>query len=659
MEYAKIKEIEIKNFRQFIHEVIKLQYSPGKNITIITGRNGYGKSNIFNAITWCFFEIEEHLSSESEGLRKCPNYVLYNLTPGKTVETEVKILIETNEGEINISRTMNTHKNMDGTVREEGPNLSIQQRPAMKRNWISNPYPDTVISHIISRDMRKFFFIDGEQLRQLFEETNRKELIKKSIFDLSQITLLQKTIDHLGIFKSTLRKGVKSPAGDDLRLCDQAIGDSNHYIERKKGELQKLYDDKSEAQANKNKLDVQLKDFNVEDIKAYAQKREDLEENIKSIESRISEEEDEYLAYLFGVDSGIIARKAIIKTKKILDGLESKGELPPKIQYVFVKELLKNGKCICGLDLKQAKNIKNREKIENLLKDVQISQVAQKATELKYQLGALLKDSDEFEEVYNKMTSKINELNKIYIEKQEELKAINTKIGNYPIEKIKKISEMRQQYTETILDCRGQIAAVNSKLKDAESKVKGLERQYRAFLGKEELYKDVLKDMNICDKGIEVLTGIKNKLMVEIKKEVEESTKKYFSGLITEKNFSKLYITNDYQIRIPVDDRNAVENLSAAETLCLGYSFMSALRKGSRFDAPIVIDTPLAKIDPEYRENVVNWFKKSLPDAQILLLVTKAEYTEAVASTFKSAVNNEYIIVYDGNKEISEIKNAN
>ena len=91
MEYAKIKEIEIKNFRQFIHEVIKLQYSPGKNITIITGRNGYGKSNIFNAITWCFFEIEEHLSSESEGLRKCPNYVLYNLTPGKTVETEVKI----------------------------------------------------------------------------------------------------------------------------------------------------------------------------------------------------------------------------------------------------------------------------------------------------------------------------------------------------------------------------------------------------------------------------------------------------------------------------------------------------------------------------------------------------------------------------------------
>jgi len=210
MEYAKIKEIEIKNFRQFIHEVIKLQYSPGKNITIITGRNGYGKSNIFNAITWCFFEIEEHLSSESEGLRKCPNYVLYNLTPGKTVETEVKILIETNEGEINISRTMNTHKNMDGTVREEGPNLSIQQRPAMKRNWISNPYPDTVISHIISRDMRKFFFIDGEQLRQLFEETNRKELIKKSIFDLSQITLLQKTIDHLGIFKSTLRKGVKS-----------------------------------------------------------------------------------------------------------------------------------------------------------------------------------------------------------------------------------------------------------------------------------------------------------------------------------------------------------------------------------------------------------------------------------------------------------------
>ena len=64
MKFA-ISSIEMTNYRQY-KGTQKLQFTSdkSKNVAIIYGRNGSGKSNVLNAITWCLYGKEIHKKYE-------------------------------------------------------------------------------------------------------------------------------------------------------------------------------------------------------------------------------------------------------------------------------------------------------------------------------------------------------------------------------------------------------------------------------------------------------------------------------------------------------------------------------------------------------------------------------------------------------------------
>jgi len=53
----KIEALMIKNFRQFLGEVsIEFSTDEVRNVTVIHGANGAGKTSLLNAFKWCFYE---------------------------------------------------------------------------------------------------------------------------------------------------------------------------------------------------------------------------------------------------------------------------------------------------------------------------------------------------------------------------------------------------------------------------------------------------------------------------------------------------------------------------------------------------------------------------------------------------------------------------
>ncbi len=65
----KISKIELDNFRQYYGKVeFEFDTDSKKNIVVIVGVNGAGKSNLYNAITWCLYGIEEHSKHRVRGL---------------------------------------------------------------------------------------------------------------------------------------------------------------------------------------------------------------------------------------------------------------------------------------------------------------------------------------------------------------------------------------------------------------------------------------------------------------------------------------------------------------------------------------------------------------------------------------------------------------
>ena len=648
MKPVRIKSIELKNYRQFVDEKIDFKLKADKNVLVIQGRNGFGKSNIYNAINWCFFGIEEHLGKDEDGLPKCNTEIFKKMKQGGSSETSVKLILDTENGPVSIERNISTNKLKEGGFAEDEPEVKVFQ--LINQDWKRSPYPELFISKILPKNMRHFFFIDGEKLRELFKNINPKN-IKESIFDLSQITLLQNSIDHLSSFKTVLRKTIKNEP--NLEMYEEQLEKLQKKIAEKKKELDDLSNSRDDIYNKKRKLDEQIEKIDNEQLKKWELQRISLESAIASLDEKLKSARSEYIGYLIKVAPSVFTKSAVVFALEVIRDHEKTGELPPKIQQTFIEELLKNNECICGVSLDH--NSESRKKLEGLLEKAKLSDLVNDTMQMKYTLNPLLRELDIMPDIINKHELAITNSEAEYELKQKELAEVKNNIGNIDVEKIKGMQQTREKVSYLLKEQSAKIGRLAQEVKYEEDKHKEVEKLYNEELAKKNKYKSIKDKIEYCDKAIRELDKIKNKIMQEIKCETQKSTEEYFGKLITAKDFDRFEIKDDYDLVIEKDGFNAVRSLSAAETLCLGYSFMSALRKASSFLAPIVIDTPLAKIDKEYRKNVALWFKEALHDAQVILLVTDAEYTEGFRNTIKANVAHEFEIKHNKTTRTSEV----
>ena len=114
------EELTLTDFRQFAGiQSVKFATDPKKNITVIHGFNGSGKTTILNAFTWLLygacspdFEEPDRLESESS---------FAGLSPGSHLVTEVKAVFRDGERKFTAVRTMSVEKDNNGSRRVTDP----------------------------------------------------------------------------------------------------------------------------------------------------------------------------------------------------------------------------------------------------------------------------------------------------------------------------------------------------------------------------------------------------------------------------------------------------------------------------------------------------------------------------------------------------------
>ena len=97
MRNLQIHLLRLENFRQYYGQVtIKLSTkSKEKNVSIILGTNGAGKTNLMNAISWCLYREEPSLekNQSGEGIYPTINVKAWDETQVNTT-TYIKVDIE-------------------------------------------------------------------------------------------------------------------------------------------------------------------------------------------------------------------------------------------------------------------------------------------------------------------------------------------------------------------------------------------------------------------------------------------------------------------------------------------------------------------------------------------------------------------------------------
>jgi DNA sulfur modification protein DndD len=654
----RIFSLNLKNFRQYKGEKeINFVNSDGKNFTIIQGPNGAGKTNLMNALTWCLYGQEKHLSklTHNEQLRPVNNKAISEIAPGDSIEMSVTIVLGNQIPEYRIRRSLHGYKDREGFATfDEKDDFSVLWRDGKDWKHVASG-PNYFVNMILPHDIHDFFFFDGEKLDDFFRPGSESNIrIRNAIMKVSQVHLLDRAKEHLDGIESKLRRLTKGENPDIERKRNE-IERNKQLLDAANEDLLKKERDKKYLRINIESIEEKLKNYPVDKIQKLQIERENLEAEKKRLEADLEEKKLNSISSLIEQAPFVYCRTAITKTSDLINEKYKKGDLPPKIRETYLREILDSGICICGNDVTH--DSPYRKNIESLVNSVQLSKLDETITDGKFEIQAALSKGNEFLSERTMFGTAITDLDDRIAENAKALEDISQQIQKDEAEDVVILEGNRKRLDSeerALIDLVGRRKAEIDQLKFDFKQAKD---EYDKELSKSKKFESIRKQLELCEQSEDIIISIKNQVLNDVKGKIQEKTREYFLNLIWKRDtFKDVKIDDNYNIYVVHKGGwDALPVLSAGEREVLALSFMAALRESANVDAPVVIDTPLARISGEPKENIAEMLPIYLKNCQVILFVTDQEYTPAVRQRLAKCANAEYKLLYDEQSEETQL----
>lgn len=659
-----LESIHIKNYRQYIDEKIVFTKPEGlKNFTIIQGANGSGKTNLLNAITWCLYGIEKHLVAKQKGLPmiNISNMVQFRDDGIKEVCIEIVMLDEEHD-KIIFTRTLDFRKSMDGNLKPipdslsasmDGSKFQIMRQIKNEMEIINNP--QYILNHLIPEKLEEYFFFDGERLNDYFKDKSGSK-IREEVLKISQIDLLEAAIKHLKSKQNDFLKevGALNPEVEGIRERIALFTSScDKHVEK----LDQKVKDKDLADKKEREYSNYLRNSDVTNVGELQEKRDRIEDYLKSLKIDLEEAETKKLDYLIKFAPSLFVYESIVNASKLISTKEEAGDIPSDYKRNFIEKLLNVGTCICGMDISNDNEF--RMNVTNILEHCdKISDISEQLIKEDVRLRSILQSVHKFKTNLESINKGINRLEKNKNQYLIDLTEISEKITNCgDIEQIQNWEHKRKEYADLKEELTRSIVGIQGLIKSAKASLEQYNDLLSKELGKEEKHKKMKQIHTFCRDSLTEIESLKIQVIEDFRKELEDQTKKQFFELIWKKeNYSDVKINNNYDLSvIHQSGLEGLNTLSAGERQVLALSFMAALNNVSGFDIPIIIDTPLGRISKEPKKNIAKNLPNYLKNKQVVLLVTEEEYTQDVRDALIGKVGNEYRIYFDEKQGTSKV----
>ena len=662
-DYMILDKVSIKNYRQYRDVEIDFAKKSNQNFTIIQGNNGTGKTTLLNALTWCLYGTEIHSYGQYTAMSQCNNKSANLAEDGDEIEVSVKIdFLDEDEKLVSFERKKVFYKN-NGELRESPAGKSFTVTKQVGNDF--NIYPDDqyTVQRMIPKKVEEYFFFDGARLGEYFQH-NSKQNIKDSVFQLSQLNLVESVSKNLGkvIEQYTHNQKKIAPAiGSINEKINQAKETIENY-ENKIEESNRIIDD---AELEIKDIEQKLLNMDSGAVKKAVKRDIELKENIKKLEKKLN-----------GSDGygGLVAkrRKLILENypyllsfnsfKKFLElGEDSrkKGYIPSKYKRSFLQDMLDEGICICGADLSE--DTKHRKAIELLLKETDpLTDESEKVTsELTHVQEVILRRVSKFKEKDIEINSQIYETSEELKEAQAERLRIKGILENTSIEDIKVLDSIKNDLEAEIRKQNRNIGTYKAEIRMAQDKKVDYEQLRRKQDSDSEKSRVLSEKIEFCENADEASKFVYKTLTKNMQNEIQNLTKdKFIKIQWKEDEFVDIKLDSNYELSIinKTGDIEKPGDLSDGEKLCLGLCFMSALHRISGFDLPIVMDTPLGNLDVDMRQNIAKFLPQFVEGKQIILLVTGTEYTSDFRDILYDNIGKEYTINWDNSENGKESK---
>ncbi len=677
----KFSKITINNFRQYYGTIdIDLTTNEDKNIILIGGKNGYGKTNFLLSVVWCLYgskisQIDDNFKKEIKKEKNYSSFIQQSINWTAKKENKntfsVSILVSEIESQdyengVLISRTFNIDNGEEKiSITDPISNIELFDNDDDKINFIND--------YIIPIEAAKFVFFDAEKISDIANLSIAEEgkFINDALGKILGLDVYDTLIDDLKNYINNLKKN-----GATRNLQEQIIN-SEKGVEITKLEIEKLEERNGELQ---RKIDGFKKDIrNYDDLISQNSKQGNLTSDRTKITRKIDELKDKEteLSNRFNKFSEIIPLAILI------------GNLEEVKEHLEVQ----NENEISQLSLNE-----NTEKIENFIESLfnkppepENSTMSlkdklfyyEKAKDLSFQLFGETKykeldfeydlnnaEKDLISKAINLVNSQSKDLFETTIrelnETTNELEKLNKKLYKIDIDLeddliLEYIS--KKEITEyKITECNRGIGVNNQKIAKLNEDIIRYNQNISQLMRKVTVNKKNEQKIQQSQKYIDVLNVFieeqkrnhKNILEKNILNELKMLMHKLNHN--TEDEFIEdvmvTILASGQGMKITLlnqdDDEIRKESLSSGEKQIYISCLIKAILKESIQDLPIFIDTPLGRLDEEHRDSITKKYYPTL-SKQVVLFSTNSEITPKRYKEITNNISKSYLLESDGN----------
>ncbi|MFH6936069.1 DNA sulfur modification protein DndD [Flavobacterium sp. FlaQc-30] len=672
----KINKIKFQNFRIYKGDN-EILFAPdsSKNISIVAGKNGFGKTTFLTSLIWVFYgkmmsEVEDKYKKDIKNAGGYEKFIksLLNrevrsdyenngkINPVFSVEIELTdILIPSIPcRSVVIKRSYN--------LKSDSEDLRIFIDGLENELTKEVGYEVFINDFILPREIAKFFFFDAEKIVSLAEAKSKSELknLSKAYSEVLGIKKYEDLKKNLETLLTKLRRQGASPLQQtklfELTETESELLELIEFNQEKQANIDReIANHKTNNDSIQEKLIREGNGITLEELQKMKSEREILKVESAEIKNKLKK--------LMDIAPLVIAGKKLVQLREQLVS-EQNSKNSSMDQEALTEEL----NSFSTILLKKLENLnldsKEKIKIEETLKETILERGALKLSKNnseKILLDYTTEQFRNFEAVFDNIKStfssqftsivKQEKNNRIYLFKvYHQIKQAEARKDN-PLAKKLREEKKEAENKITVLNInKGKLLEELDNLNNRLSSTKKVLSEYEKNF---KLVETDQKKFEVTEKLLVKINEIIQKIKEDKKYSLQKSIILGLKKIMHKNDFIHNVRVNvvDDVMDIDLLDKNDEiidkDSLSKGEQQLYATALLKALVDESGIRFPVFIDSPLQKFDKYHSKNIIKEFYPAISEQVVLFPLLEKELSEFEFNYLKPNVNKVFVIEND------------
>ncbi len=655
-----IEKLALRNFGLFkgYQEVDLTARHPEKPIILVGGLNGGGKTTFLDAIQLSLYGRRARCSnrgslSYDEYLKRSINYHVEG-EQRAAVEVEITQYTGGERKTYRISRSW--HVRREKVIEKVAVSVNGRHDRLSSENW------NETVDEIFPASLSHLFFFDGEKIEEFADLENSRKSIGKAISALLGLDVVERLKSDLAVYDSRQKVNLGTVADrkriDSLKEECERIEEARSIYVNKRAEKQTKEIDRLERE-----LDWLLEKYRSEGGDLIGSKqslrddREDLRRELQTIQAKLVE-------FAAGAAPLMLVRPLIEKAnaQSQTEQLSKENRLLQSVLAKRDRELLSVVKeaypdaGILGV-VREFLQTDRKRRNASVLMDSYL-ELSESTIRNLDSLGA--------GQIFSGIAKPMKGLSRQFHLRQERILDIDRKLASIPdAELLGGLSEEIDKVRTSLELARIDLSALDLEIarlaRELQLKERVLQDEIEKVFGSELDREDVNRSLSHSKKVREVIERFRDTLLHKQLKQIENLVLDSYRQLLRKTTLIDALCINpsdfSLELRNAEDQLVPAERLSAGERQLLAVALLWGLARFSERPLPIIIDTPLGRLDASHRQNLI---ERYFPHAshQVILLSTDREIDLRLYDQMKLSVSRGYTLDYDDGVGVTTIRSG-